>query len=114
MTDKTYSPYKLAIELGFSEALAKHYEELDLDATKLRQIARAKDMPSSKPKLGKPETTINVNEPIPDDAPVILVDEEVVKGIADKLDKALIKPLHRHSYRKDGTCRCGAVRKAKK
>ena len=89
MTEELYSPYKLAIELGFSEALARHYEELDLDATKLRQIAKAKDMPSMKPKLGKPKPE---REPTP------------AEGRGKK---------HKHYYRKNGVCSCGAVRKVK-
>lgn len=103
MTDKIYSPYKLAIELGFSEREARHYAELNLDATKLRQIARAKDMPGMKPKLSKPEPK---SEPTEYGSGIVLTHEVEPKPEPKK---------HKHYYHKDtGVCSCGAVRKAKK
>ena len=79
---QVYSPYELAIELGFSVAEAERYQKLGVTAINLRHIAKAKGMPSTKPTIPPP-------------------------------DKGEGKP-HKHSYRKDGTCACGVVRKAKK
>ena len=92
MAEETYSPYKLAIELGFSETLARHYDERGTNATNLRKIAIAMDLPSTKPTIASPPPEVDADgQPVPP------------------------KPeQHRHSYRKDGTCRCGWVRKAKR
>ena len=109
MTDKVYSPYKLAIELGFSEELAMHYEERGVDATKLRQIARAMDL--LKPKLGKPEPK---REPTEFGSGIILA-HDVEPDAKPKLDNMLpiVTKKHSHHYRKDGVCSCGRKRKVK-
>ena len=74
MTEELYSPYKLAIELGFTEAKAERYEKLGVTATNMRHIAKAKNMPSTKQTI------------------------------------TLEPKKHKHYYRNDGTCACGAVR----
>jgi len=90
MTEE-YSPYKLAIELGFTEAEARQLDKANADATNIRRVAVAKGLASVKPALAKPK---------PEPEPVATQAEAVTKP-------------HRHYYRKDGTCRCGAVRKVK-
>ena len=83
MTEETYSPRKLALELGFTQEQADHYERRGTNATNLRKIAKAMDLPGTKQSIASP----------PD-----------AQGEGKK---------HKHSYRKDGTCACGAVRKVK-
>ena len=101
MKDELYSPYKLAIELGFTEAEAQDLDHAQADATNIRRVAEAKGLPSTKPKLGKPSGVDADGQPNPPEPEPVATQAE-----------AVTKP-HRHSYRKDGTCRCGAVRKVK-
>ena len=101
MTDKVYSPYKLAIELGFDEEQAKRFEWNGTNATNMRGIAKHLGLPSTKPNLAKPELEAQ------------RIAEAKVKAEADAKAKPEPKK-HRHSYHKDGTCRCGAVRKVKR
>jgi len=101
MTEE-YSPYKLAIELGFTEAEARQLDKAGADATNIRRVAVAKDLPSMKKSIANPSFT-----PKPESE--LLPQPEIVASQA----QAVSKP-HRHYYRKDGTCRCGAVRKVKR
>jgi len=101
MSDQIYSPYKLAIELGFTEAEARDLDHAQADATNIRRVAEAKGLPSTKPKLAKPERSFT-----PKQEPELLPSLEITPSQAEG------KP-HRHSYRKDGTCRCGVARKVK-
>ena len=93
MTEELYSPYKLAIELGFNEEQARRFEWNSTNATNMRRIAKSLGLPSTKQDLAKPE-------PKPEPKP----------ELAGEDAEPVTKP-HRHSYRKDGSCRCGAVRK---
>ena len=103
MTEELYSPYKLAIELGFTEALARHYEKRGTNATNLRKIAVAMDLPGTKPTIAKP----------PDELPPEPDAEPEREPVVDEHASTSAVTKHKHSYRKDGTCACGAVKKAR-
>ncbi len=94
MTDKVYSPYKLAIELGFTEEQARRFEWNGTDATNMRRIAEHLGLPSTKPDLAKPKPKTEQSRQDDDES-----------GATGK--------KHKHYYRKDGTCRCGVARKVK-
>ena len=80
-TEKVYSPREFALSLGFTEAEADQLDKAGAHATNIRQVAIAKDLPSMKQTVAKPETD--------------------TQGEVKK---------HRHYYRNDGTCACGAMR----
>ena len=111
MAEQKYNPYEFAKSLGFSgddaQRVANAKDGKGLDATNVRRIAKVKGLLSDKPKIDVPkfvsESGAIETEPKGD---VIGVG---TKAIVDNLPKK-----HKHYYRKDGTCSCGAVRKAKK
>lgn len=92
--DKVYDCYTYAKELGFTEAEARDIAASKTgrgqDATVLRRMARAKGL------IAEPKT------------------EGKGKTSATKTTLSTEPKKHRHSYRKDGTCACGHVRRERK
>ncbi len=87
MTEQTYNPKEYALELGFSEEDAERLGSNYTNATNIRRIEKGLRekglMPDQK---GKPD--------------VVPQKTEVVSETKE----------HKHYYRKDGTCACGAVK----
>ncbi len=87
MTEQVYDAKKFALELGFGEDDAETLK--NANATNIRRIARSQGLlPESK--TGKtPEPSKTPEQP----------------ASADK--------VHKHFYRKDNTCACGAIKGVK-
>lgn len=96
---KTFNPYKMAKALGFDEAMANQFARCGTDKDGILKIAKAQGLLSTKPTISKPEPEAT---PPPEPEPELKQDSEPEPK------------KHKHSYRKDGTCACGKVRKAKK
>ncbi|GAH68514.1 unnamed protein product [marine sediment metagenome] len=88
--EQVYNPYEFAKELGFTEAECQTLAHIEAHATNIRAVARAKGL-------------------LPDKKTIALPDK-----VESKPDSQAEGKKHRHHYRKDGTCRCGAVWTLKK
>ena len=97
-----------ALELGFTEAEVDQMMTAGVDATNMRRMAKGK--------FGETDETVTpaLGSRL-GDAIAAKVDAKVTEteptALANKQGDT--KP-HKHSYRKNGTCACGAVRRAKK
>ncbi len=101
MTEEKYDARTFALELGFSEADAEFYAQVNPNATNLRNVAKAK----------------RAKGLMPDQLAEGVVIHQV-KGTSEAggILPYGVKPnakKHHHSYRKDGTCACGAVKGVK-
>lgn len=118
MAKGKYDTKECALELGFSKESAERFAAVNANATNLRRLAEAKRAKGLMPdqiaeraadaeaaRLAKAEGSETVH----------LTDEELSAGVSVEDEKPDVPavPKHKHYYRKDGTCACGVVRKAK-
>ena len=128
-----YNAYEFAKSLGFSDddcqRIANAKDGKGLDATNIRRIAKVKGLLPDKPKIAAPplESVTVMFPPEPEERVEIDVPKFVSESGAIETEpkgdvigvgtKAIVDNLpkrHKHYYRKDGSCSCGAVRKANK
>ena len=117
--EKVYDCYTYAMELGFTEREARDIAASKTgrgqDATVLRRMARAKGLIPAEAKpategMGKvtpAETKKHKGKVLTNTA-----GETVNEGLTYPLSATARK--HKHSYRKDGTCACGNVKRQRK
>ncbi len=118
MAEQVYDAKTYALELGFSEEDAERFGKQDYDATKLRLLAKSRGvkklMPDQLAAKAEGEGKSGMH-PLDVKALAKINAEKAAEATARALEERLAaKPkVHKHYYRKDGTCACGAVRKVK-
>jgi len=122
MGEKLYDAEKYALELGFSEHYAEFAGRAGVDATTLRNVAKAKRarglMRDQKGEVvGELPYSVSLNKgETPEQVPAVdlkKATEEVYEALENRVAPEPEPKKHQHYWRKDGTCACGAVRKIK-